>query len=548
PALGATGRANAEEVWQLVEHGLDGYWQAWAANRTEACEATRVRGEQSDQMLGLRMACLDRRRGEAKALIDLFRNADLDVVANAPEAVNALTGPKSCADVEALMAQVRPPEDPGVREELEQVRSALGEAKARFDAGKYEEALARSREVVAGARALAYRPAIAEALLLLGRVEEHAGNLGQAEQALLEAISTAESSGHDEVTAQAATHLVLVLGARQARYAEAHAWGGLAEGAISRIGGSERLLSRLLQTRGLVLYAEGRLPEAVEHHRRALALREKLEPDSLNLAESLNDLGAALRGHGKPAEAFIAFDRALGILARKLGPESDRVAAARNGVGNVCMLEGRFDDALAAYRQSLATFEKILGATHFRTITTVNNIGVVFAEQSRFDEALPYFERVLDARTRTLSPSDAKLADAHSNVGMLLVELGRHREALSHFEKAKEILQGYPADHFNQAEFLLGFAKVDLANGAPLKAIPRLQRVLALCEAKEGFRFKYTRARASFLLGRALSAGPRTANQARALALEARDALEGFGKARFRRDLVEIDGWLAAHP
>ena len=85
----------------------------------------------------------------------------------------------------------------------------------------------------------------------------------------------------------------------------------------------------------------------------------------------------------------------------------------------------------------------------------------------------------------------------------------------------------------------------DEALGAE-KAVAPLTRVLALCEKKEGFRFDYTRARANFLMGRALLAQRHPSAKGRALVRQAREALVGFGAERFHRDLAEIDAWLAA--
>src|SRR4029079_12887244 len=45
----ATGLAYSEDTWTEVSRSLDAYGRDWVAMRTEACEATRVRGEQSDE-------------------------------------------------------------------------------------------------------------------------------------------------------------------------------------------------------------------------------------------------------------------------------------------------------------------------------------------------------------------------------------------------------------------------------------------------------------------------------------------------------------------
>ena len=544
----ATSGPDGVANWPRVNRALDEWWKGWATLHTEACRATRVRGEQSDQLLSLRMACLSRAKAQSSALLEVFKSADREMAAKAPEAVAGLDSLSICSDANALLAQVSPPQSPALIEKVEAVRATLAQARARSDAGQYKEALAMVAAAVTTAKALDYQPVLAEALLLSGQLQEHLGDLKASEQSLLDAISNAEASRHDVITARAATHLVLVLGARQARYGEAHAWEKLARGALSRSGGSAALEATLLQTEGLVHYAEGQLVEAIDAHQRAVTLLQKLEPNSLHLAEALNNLAAALRGGRKAKEALVAFERALVILLEKTGPDSDLVASTRNGMANAYMLEGRFKDAFELYQQALEVFTARLGPTHFRTLTTLNNLGVVLAEQGRYADALPYFQKVLDARQKTLAATDAKTADAWSNVGMLQVELGKYDDALADFEHARAILQGYPLDHFSQAESLLGVAKVSLARKEPQKAVPELERVLGLCEKKEGFRFDYTRARANFLMGRALAEGKPVVKEGWERVRSARAALVGFGEERFQRDLAEVDSWIAAHP
>jgi hypothetical protein len=45
-----------------VEQRLDDYTDVWAQQHTEVCEATRARGEQSEEQMSLRMRCLAERR------------------------------------------------------------------------------------------------------------------------------------------------------------------------------------------------------------------------------------------------------------------------------------------------------------------------------------------------------------------------------------------------------------------------------------------------------------------------------------------------------
>src|SRR5262249_43303470 len=69
-----------------VEKRLDAFASAWTAMHTEACEATRKRGEQSEELLDLRMQCLGERLSDARALVDELARADARAARNAPVA------------------------------------------------------------------------------------------------------------------------------------------------------------------------------------------------------------------------------------------------------------------------------------------------------------------------------------------------------------------------------------------------------------------------------------------------------------------------------
>ena len=84
-----------------------------------------MRGEQSAEVLDLRMSCLQERLGGLRALTDVFSDANGEVVENAVSAANALGSLDRCADVPLLRAVVRPPEDACVLTDLH-VGGAVG--------------------------------------------------------------------------------------------------------------------------------------------------------------------------------------------------------------------------------------------------------------------------------------------------------------------------------------------------------------------------------------------------------------------------------------
>ena len=134
-----TGKGYAANVYSTVDRALNTYAESWAAMHQEACEATQVRGEQSAEVLDLRMSCLQERLGGMRALTDLFAEASGDVVENAVSAVNALGSLDRCADVPLLRSVVRPPEDPSTRARVAELRRRLAGLKARYDAGRWKE-------------------------------------------------------------------------------------------------------------------------------------------------------------------------------------------------------------------------------------------------------------------------------------------------------------------------------------------------------------------------------------------------------------------------
>ena len=207
-----TGKSYAADVHATVSRVLTGYAQSWANMHEEACEATQVHGEQSTEVLDLRMACLHERLNGLRALTDVFSEANGDVVENAVSAANALPALDSCADIALLRLVVRPPTDPATRARVTELRHRLAELKARSDAGRWKEVLLATMRAEREARALGYLPLMAEILHLEGGVLGRSNDAKAAEEKLTEAFWAADASRHDEVRASAATELVFVSG------------------------------------------------------------------------------------------------------------------------------------------------------------------------------------------------------------------------------------------------------------------------------------------------------------------------------------------------
>ena len=211
-AFQATGHKGAAAAFASVGKVIDEYATRWQGMYGEACEASRVRGEQSGEVLDLRMGCLGERLSSVKALTDVFATADTGVIDNAVGAASALPTLDRCADVAMLRAVVRPPDDPAKRAEVATLREEVARISALASAGRCDQAASDGRKALERASALDYLPLKAEMLLALGRLgdvciepREAIGYLEQAELA-------AETSQHDEI-AIVASVLIAGLGA-----------------------------------------------------------------------------------------------------------------------------------------------------------------------------------------------------------------------------------------------------------------------------------------------------------------------------------------------
>ena len=398
-AFMATKKSYAAAVFASVSNALDSYVAGWASMYREACEATQLRGEQSAEVLDLRMSCLNERLGGLKALTSVFRAATGAVVENAVSATSALGDLGRCADVNLLRAVVKPPEDAPTRAQVDDIRQRLSDVNALSNAGSWVEAMRKSPDVVATARALKYMPVLAESLVVLGVVQNKSGDPRSAEHSLEEAYLIAEASRHDEVKAAAATEEVWTVGYLEGKHTEGELWARYADSAIQRIGGHERLQAWLLNNLGAVYDVEGRLPDSLQTQRRALALKEKvLPPEHQDIATSLGNVALTLQGMERNQEALESIDRAIAILEKTLGSAHPDLATQLSNRGEILTALGQHAAARASFERAQEIWERELGADHPYLAYALTGIGQSLLDDHQAREAIAPLERALRIR------------------------------------------------------------------------------------------------------------------------------------------------------
>jgi tetratricopeptide (TPR) repeat protein len=431
----ATGRPYAAGAWQRVRRELDAYTAAWATTRTTACEATRVRGGQSEEVMAWRMRCLDSRLADVSALSRLLSRADASMVDEAHRAVGALPPLSSCSEALAP-GGASVPEDAATRERRSALRDTLAQGRALKNTGRYQEGVARVEPVAKAAKDAGDRREGAEAFLLLGELREGAGDWKGAEAALFEALDAAEATRQDAVAARAWTLLVRVSTVGLDAYELASRWRNRAAAAIDRLGGGNELLRvNLLTYAGTLLRKQLRFDEALAQQEQALALVERaFGPESLEAADVHQELGVTRLEQDRLEEARAHTERAVLLTRQALGPEHPELARVRLALVMVLRAQGELAASETLARDALATFERTLGPEHPRVYDALNDVASTLVMQQRQAEALPLYERALAIARKTDGPESQGVAVIHSNLGYMFYHQKNWEAALPHFQ------------------------------------------------------------------------------------------------------------------
>ncbi len=418
----ATKDPNAADLFGRVERALDGRLATWADAHTEACRATRVRGEQSESMLDLRMQCLERARRQMQNLVWLWQdNVQLNQAAQAALGVGDVKG---CADTAGLASPIAPARDSD-RRQVEQLRTRLDEIDARQRMGQYQPALGMIRGVVTSARELGYAPVLAEALHTNGRLESEVGQIDRAIALIQEALKTASGARDDVLAAKAVRDLLFIIGVRARRLAEATGLWSAADALVARAGNRDDLVTDLLAVQGAVLHRQGRSVEAVRLLERALALGEKTQgPAQMPVVRILTSLANARAALGEWREVEELDFRALAFWEDAVGPLHPYTKAA---VGSLCahLLDQRDAGRAAGYcERGLNLVKQLYPAEHQDAGGALLNLATLRFLQERNDEAGVLLAQAAQIVERALGANNPAMLLVHTTQAELALKLG----------------------------------------------------------------------------------------------------------------------------
>ena len=409
------------------------------------------------------------------------------MVEHAVDAVYALPEVELCADASLLAARFPVPDTAAMRDRVAAARGELAAADATAAAGRFPDAERRLEQLAREAESIHYLPLVAEVLRALGSAQADGGKPDVGKATLDRALLVAESAAHDAVRLEALLELMWIEGVSREHFPEALALVPQAEAMLLRLGGDDLLEAKLVNTRGGIAFAQGRLDEAERLYRDALERRRRAVGDRHpEVARAMVNVGNAQLRAGRYREAQESYRGALERLEATHGRDTTAIAGAVFSLGHSYYYLGQLDQAEAAYRRTIALREAVMGPSHISLAGAINNLGQVRQEQGALEDAIDLFRRALEIKRAALGDHAAVAASEH-NVGVAMTRLGRFAEARQWLGQARDRRLRLLGDqHGDLADTWLALGELELALGRPARAREPLGRAIRVADRALG--------------------------------------------------------------
>lgn len=452
-AFRATGRPNHDEAFELLSGRLDAFASEWSTMKKAACEATLVRGEQSEQMLALRNDCLKHKREGVAALVNAFAEPDATTVDRAAGTFPDSLAP--CADTATLLGKAeRLPVDSAVRAAIDEIESGLAIVRASISAGRDQREPAN--ELLERARALGHRPTIALALSSVARANENAivgadrekgrALLIEARQQFNESMAIAAEVGDRQLLARTASYVFNIVAFREKRAEEADAMFPMVDALVNGAGNDPELRQEVLVSQGSILSQRGNYEEAIEVFERAIALTPRVQ-------SNLRAYGAMAQG--QLGEIYLQLERyPEAVRSRKAELEGLRgiygtrhihIIMSLFHLGLAQVKAGLLSDARSTAASLSEQIDMLLSPGDWRVATREFLEGNIWEFDGNCPRALPLYRDALERVASYYGRNHNNAVDVHERLGSCLTTIGHVAEGVAELEQGLAIRREFGA-------------------------------------------------------------------------------------------------------
>ncbi|HUN82119.1 MAG TPA: tetratricopeptide repeat protein, partial [Phycisphaerae bacterium] len=263
----------------------------------------------------------------------------------------------------------------------------------------------------------------------------------------------------------------------------------LLDSAASRVdrelGGQPEVQATLMFTIGHVYENLGLYDEATVLLKRAIEIQERIDPQSLAVAESASTLAVALRAKGELDGAEKAYQEALSIMKSRGGENDIHVILLLQALADLQSARGQLDSAEATLRELLDRHRK---SSHGRSglPSCLNALCGILADKGNYREAVPLMREAIQVSEQDHG-EQLNLMSLRGNLGWLLAMDGQNEEAEriigGELEQRRKIL---PASHPAIATSLVTMGVIHLNLRHPELAEPLFREALRIREAALG--------------------------------------------------------------
>lgn len=448
----ASGLSSGPRMAERVVDRLDRHAEQWRAARYEACAATRVAKSQSDELMDLRMICLERARSKMNAFAKLLGTADAATVERGEDVVKALGSLENCSDAEALRESPAPPEDAATARLVQLLRLELDVVEAQVAAGRYPEAFELSKATVSRARAAEHPPILADALTWWGELKARRGDNAGSIETYREAYFLARELGSERTELGVALDLTFVYAQLEPDLSLATYWGQLAQTLAQRLDAPNHL-ANALRYEGVAFAVNSQYEEAKLRYEKALAvvdergdpsvektaiLRAFLDQDLFRVQLRLGDTEA---GQATSLRALEAFEQLFG----RDHPTTVQLAAE---LAFLDVEAGNAKAAIAPIRESVRVVSEVHGENHPRTLTSAGQLADVLWAAGRHKDAKAMRRDIIERIEQHLGKTHRSAGDDYAQLARWVRSEHRYEDALELYGKALVVYEasGGPGD------------------------------------------------------------------------------------------------------
>ena len=192
---------------------------------------------------------------------------------------------------------------------------------------------------------------------------------------------------------------------------------------------------------GEFLQNEFEFLKAEREFTRAVDLLRGQPEHSHALAVSLTNLGAALAGEGRHAEAAVYLSHASQLIKEKSIDDGRLQLHLFDVLASVYYQQGQSKKAEALFLQAVRIASLPENAGFPEVVDIYNNLGTMYAADGHYGKAVGFYLQGLEAAEKVFGPFHPNLTRLLQNLGLTYTRMGKYDAAESEFRRSLAILK-----------------------------------------------------------------------------------------------------------